>query len=280
MSSTAAKLGDQGFDMKAHFERAASTYERQAGGLTRVVSDHLISISKPPLSNASVVLDNATGPGITCTQILNTLPESSWPKELYATDLSEAMIGQVKAKGLSRIQAEVMDCTELKFPDGKFSHIYLAFIIFALGDQGSTKAASELYRTLKPGGSAYVTSWKRLGWVDPVTRALKTIRPDSEPWTGPVDKAWFEGSRLKECLVSGGFAEDKVEVHSLDSKAPPEFWDGTKEFVKSGILNPTLGDWSEDEKKRVYQAIEDEMMKEKATGMQVDFPCWVAVATK
>lgn len=278
MTSVAAKSDPTKWDLKAHFDRAAATYERQVGILTRTISDHLISISQPPLSSSSVVLDNATGPGITSAQILGTIPESDWPKEIHATDLSPAMIEQVKAKGLARVQAQVMDCRDLTFPDNKFSHIYMAFVIFALDNP--EKAARELYRTLQPGGCAYVTSWKTLGWAPPVDRALKLFRPDMPSYKGPVKEEWFKGETLKACLVSGGFDESKVQFHAFPSTAPPELWDGSKEFVESGILNPVVGDWSEDEQKRFYKTAEEEMMKEKANGVHVDFPCWVAVAQK
>ena len=263
--------------MKAHFAKMAASYDAQAGPLTRAVSRHLLAISSPPLSNESIVLDNATGPGITCSEIL-ALPASQHPKELHATDLSPQMIEQVDLRGLGQIKTAIMDAQELKFPDGKFSHSYTAFVIFAVPDP--KKAAQELYRTLQPGGSAYVTTWQGLGWAPPTDRALKAVRPDNPTFKGPVSPEWLTAGKLKEVLISGGFSEDKVEVHGFDSIATPEIWDGSLEFLKMGIMNSVIGQWSDEEKKKFYVAVEGEFAKEKDKGGDIAFPSWIGVATK
>ena len=264
-------------DMKSYFAKVASKYDEQAGPLTRAVSRHLIAISSPPLSNKSVVLDNATGPGITCSEIM-ALPASQHPKELHATDLSPDMTQQVELRGFGQIKTAVMDAQDLKFPDDKFSHVYMAFVIFAVPDP--KKAAEELYRTLQPGGSAYVTTWQDLAWAVPTDRALKAVRPDNPTFKGPVPAEWLTADKLKEVLISGGFAEEKVDVHGFESTATPEIWDGSLEFLKMGILNGVIGQWSDEEKQKFFIEVEGEFAKEKAKGGDVAFPSWVGVARK
>jgi ubiquinone/menaquinone biosynthesis C-methylase UbiE len=61
----------------------------------------------------------------------------------------------------AQVQSEVMDAQELKYPDDKFTHSFTNFALMAIPDPA--KAAKQIYRTLKPGGTAALTTWKQLG---------------------------------------------------------------------------------------------------------------------
>lgn len=266
------------WDMKAHFERAASSYERQTGGLTRSISRHLIEVSEPPLSSHSIVLDVATGPGITCSEILRQLPKDRHPKEIHAVDLSPAMIRQVEQRGHPEITAAVMDAQDLKFPDNYFSHIYEAFAIFSLPDP--VKGSKELYRTLQVGGTAYVTTWASLGWAAPVNRAIHKMRPDAPKYKGPLPEEWFQAEKLQGVLAAGGFDESTIAVNRLAITVGDEMWDGCKDFLRSGVMNTVVADWSATENDQFFKLIDEEIDAEKKGGVNPDMPAWVGTALK
>jgi ubiquinone/menaquinone biosynthesis C-methylase UbiE len=48
---------------------------------------------------------------------------------------------------------------DLTFPDEMFTHSFTNFAIFSLPDNEAARAASHIYRTLKPGGTAAITTW-------------------------------------------------------------------------------------------------------------------------
>ena len=78
------------------------------------------------------------------------------------------------------MSADVVDARDLSlFKDGLFSHSFTHFAIM-MDDTDSAKVASEIFRTLQPGGTASVTTWKQsvTALTDRVTRR---IRPHVEP---------------------------------------------------------------------------------------------------
>jgi ubiquinone/menaquinone biosynthesis C-methylase UbiE len=273
--STANKME---FSSNAFFEKIAASYEKSGGDLTRRISAHLISISSPPLSPSSVVLDNACGPGITCTEILKQVPKEQWPASIHATDFSPAMIKELGKKGHTEIQSQVMDAQDLKFPNEYFSHVYFAFAIFALPD--ATKGAKELYRTLQPGGVAYVTTWVVVGWTPIVARAIHAVRPDAPLYKNPLPEEWFKAEKLKDVLVSGGFEETKIDVERFDESMGSEGFDGLLEFVKSGVLASVTGGWSEEERGRLNEELVGEIEKLRSSGDRIPMPAWIGVARK
>jgi ubiquinone/menaquinone biosynthesis C-methylase UbiE len=83
--------------------------------------------------------------------------------EVHATDIAPAMIKIVQKKNWSNFCAEVMDAQCLTFPDNEFTHSFTKFAIMAM--PGPDKAAAHIYRTLKPGGTAVITTWKDIGYM-------------------------------------------------------------------------------------------------------------------
>jgi len=266
--------------MEAHFQKAAETYEKFAGALTRKISREILDkFLTKPLSQDSVVLDNAAGPGITATEILNFCSSDSVPRKIHATDFSSQMIKELEKSGHSEIKGDVMDMQDLKFDDGTFTHSFCCFGIFAAPD--ATKAAKEIYRTLQSGGSTYVTTWVHLKWGGLVNSALHRIRPDAPEYKGPLDPAWSRSEKLRDVLVSGGFKESQVQVVRLDAQADSSFWEGNLEFVRGPLVMGTLTkEWEEDEKKRFDEALVEVFDAELKTGAPVPMSCWIATATK
>jgi ubiquinone/menaquinone biosynthesis C-methylase UbiE len=73
------------------------------------------------------------------------------------------MIRKVKQKGWKDVRAEVMNSEALMFSNDTFTHSFASFLLMAVSDPD--EVASEIYRTLRPGGTAFATIWETFGWL-------------------------------------------------------------------------------------------------------------------
>ena len=189
------------------------------------------------------------------------------------------MIKNLEKRGHSEIKGHVMDSQDLGFGDGTFSHSFGLFFIFLVSDP--VKAAKEIYRTLKPQGSAYVTSWRNLPWVSIVNDAVHKVKPDAPEYEGMLKTDWYTPERLKEVLVSGGFEESQVSVEYYAAKAEPTIYEGNLLFVKSPMVSgPITRDWSEDDKKKLEETLNEDFEAKMKEGQPIEMPCWIAIATR
>jgi ubiquinone/menaquinone biosynthesis C-methylase UbiE len=117
--------------IEAHFEKVAQTYEKDGQGLQNAICRTLLSMASElghPVTKSSVVLDNASGPGILTGELLKQCPPDEVP-ELHAADFSAAMIRVLDAKGWGEkygVKAAVMDAQVLQYPDEMFTHVFMS----------------------------------------------------------------------------------------------------------------------------------------------------------
>lgn len=101
------------------------------------------------------VLDVACGPG---TMSLLLRDRAS---EIQAIDFSQNMIDcfnrEIARLGVSNITTHLMDGQNLEFGDNEFDRAFSIFGLMFFPDR--VKGFRELFRVLKPGGVAVVTSW-------------------------------------------------------------------------------------------------------------------------
>lgn len=196
-----------------HFEEIALRYETTMGGLSRELSRYIIrGTAATSIGTDSVVLDNACGPAIVTEEILFALPASNTPPTIHAVDISPAMIGAARSKSTlaahaERIHLAVMPAEKLTFHDATFSHSITNLGIFFFAD--AAQGAREIYRTLQPGGVAFLTVFAAFPHLELVRRAQAAVRPDEPPFSIPVDPAWFETTHIEGILRAAGF-EDVV----------------------------------------------------------------------
>jgi ubiquinone/menaquinone biosynthesis C-methylase UbiE len=105
-----------------------------------------------------------------------------------------------------------MGMQDLTFPDEMFTHSYTNFAIFFLPDNEAARAASHIYRTLKPGGTAAITTWAEA----PQREILQSIRQSTHRTTSPLPAfrslQWQDPARLEEVLQKAGFPADKISL--------------------------------------------------------------------
>ncbi|KFZ11558.1 hypothetical protein V501_04697 [Pseudogymnoascus sp. VKM F-4519 (FW-2642)] len=231
-----------------HFEEIALRYETTMGGLSRELSRHIIRGPAASISTDSVVLDNACGPAIVTEEILFALPVSKPPPTIHAVDISPAMIGAARSKAAlaahaDRIHLAVMPAEKLTFPDATFSHSITNLGIFFFAD--AAQGAREIFRTLKPGGVAFLTVFAAFPHLELVRRAQAAVRPDEPPFSIPVDPAWFETAHIEGLLRSAGF-EDVVIGDTVGHYGAPNA-DGVADRLLS-LFGAVFETWSAEEK--------------------------------
>lgn len=194
------------------FDSTAAQYEESTGGCTRELAVKLLDL--PQLSTLSApgvhLLDNACGTGIVADELAKrcAVNGAAFPS-VSAVDAAQNMVdlAQRKFEGTEHaetIKFQQMPGEKLDFPDNTFSHSItnLGILFFADGDAG----AREIYRTLKPGGVAVVTSWAGLSYLDKVIRpAQKAVRPDAPTYKLPIPDTWFSVSHAQETFKKAGF---------------------------------------------------------------------------
>ncbi|CAG9997118.1 unnamed protein product [Clonostachys byssicola] len=246
-----------------HFESLAASYEASTGGATRMVAVHLVSLVTPSLGDSSaVILDNACGSGVVADEILKKYPATT----IHAVDAAPSMVGIAKQNlkdkaTVTPVEFGVMPGEKLEFPDAKFSHSFtnMGIMFFTNPAQG----AAEIYRTLRPGGTAVVTSWSKLGHLDLVFRpAHVSIRPDDEPVRFPLPEVWHDPEHVRKVLSEAGFKDDAIEVTTL----PVQYGAKKKEMLLEYMMDMAgkmlTADWPEADKDAFRKAVAEKLDQE------------------
>jgi ubiquinone/menaquinone biosynthesis C-methylase UbiE len=266
------------------FNTHAASYDRRTGGSTVRVISHIIPLLADHLPDHPTVLDNACGPGFAGVAMLKAYPDS----HIYAADAAPGMISilteVVKENGWDdKIEMAVMNGMDLQFPDEKFDISITNFGIFFFPDPN--KGAREIYRTLKHGGRAVVTSWKKMNFLPilPIVQAI--IKPGSKPALPPGLELWTLKETLESNLRDGGFEDIQVHEHEV------MWWNKGFHEAAIGLADNFVfmvgNDWSEEDKARILPVTE-QVLKEQVNGLVVEsdgmvgfhMSAWVALAVK
>jgi ubiquinone/menaquinone biosynthesis C-methylase UbiE len=261
------------------FNMEAAKYEALTAGSTRQLARYLIEIS-PPIDADSVVLDNACGTGVVAQEVLLArFAAGAAPPKITCTDAAPAMVdiardvcqGMVSsykshdsanvAADASNIAADVMPGEDLRLPDNHFTHSFTNQGVTFFSD--AVKGASEIYRTLKPGGTAFVTAWSReLGHVRVIQEAQKAYKSDATLMRFPIPDQWYQASHLEKTLRDGGF--EHVSVHETTVWYATKTMDELVGNLYGLFLNFPVG-WTDDEnaefKKYLQAGIEKAAVK-------------------
>jgi ubiquinone/menaquinone biosynthesis C-methylase UbiE len=198
------------------FDAAAAQYDKVTGDCTRDVAKQLLALpqllASSPCSildaEAAVILDSACGTGIVAEEILALQPNA----RIAAVDAGPKMVQMAQSKpslAAPNVTFGVMPGEKLDFPDDTFTHSITNFGM--LFYKSAADGARELYRTLKPGGVAVVTSWSYIGYLEAIQATQQDARPQDEPFKLPASEEWFDPSHVEHVMkADGGFQHVEI----------------------------------------------------------------------
>ncbi|RGP64841.1 methyltransferase type 11 [Fusarium longipes] len=264
------------------FSAFAANYVHQTGRSTRRVFEESLGEIQTikPINKESVVHDNAAGPGIAASVLVESLPAHELPK-ILVTDNVPPMVQGAKDSFTTwpQVEAKVLDSLNLEgIPDDYFTHSILNFSVFTLAEP--VKGLMEMYRTLKPDGLAVISCWKRFGVGQLVHAAQAIVRPDLPRLKMPHPE-FFEQGVLEKTAVEAGF--DTSEFTLLEKSivvSGPELDDGLKKFMLGPLMGPARAGFTEEDEKKWPAAVDEVIEKEVEIHGGIRFDAWVLLARK
>jgi SAM-dependent methyltransferase len=263
-----------------------STYETTGGLVTSQFAEHILTLI-PTIPDGSTIHDNACGSGTVSRTILT----SSSPLNdiiIQATDIDPPFLSALQYSTKSNawpIQVTNQKSESLSFPDNTFTHSITNIAIFFTSSAG-LDGAREIYRTLKPGGTAVVNCWAHVTWLFPVRAVHEVIRL-GKPFPTPV-VAWHDGQHIQTVMKEAGFKEEDLRVERSDAWAVVRR-KGLREWAeKSWAYLGGIAGWFEGDEETWDQAVDklvEELLVQPGTevvGDEVRMKAsqWVVVAKK
>ena len=213
-------------------QRAASTYNAAADfydasplGFWDYFGRRTIERASLPIG--SRVLDVCCGAGASALPAAEAVGQTG---AVIGVDLAKELLELARAKAIQRrlrnIEFEVGDMLSLRFSVASFDAAVCVFGIFFVPDM--SKAVSELWSRIRPGGKLAVTTWGP-NFCEPANDAfwssIKDIRPDLYKGFNPWDRI-NDPAGLRKILDEGGVASAKIiaenRLHPI--KAAEDWW--------------------------------------------------------
>ena len=270
-----------------YFSKFASIYVRQTGHSTlNILADVItenIQTSAHPVGPDSVVHDTAAGPGIGAAALVACLPKDQLPKEMLVSDNVAMMVSAAReslvASPLPHVDCKEVDSQDLSsVPDNYFTHSIDNFSIFTF--VRPTDAVRETYRTLRPGGLAVVTCWRRFAPMFIVHAAQKKILPDLPLMPTPSPEFYEEGV-LQKVVEESGFAKnnitmvDKVLVVDDDENIA-----GLIMLMSGPMMSKAREGYTEEEEARWVGSVSQSVKEEVEQFGGIRFEAYILLATK
>jgi ubiquinone/menaquinone biosynthesis C-methylase UbiE len=225
------------------------------GDVTLQIARKIINI--PHLAPGAIILDNGCGNGVV-TQAITEI-KSPGEATIYATDLVPPMVAATAAIAASKgwtdsVKAEAMPAESLTFENDFFTESFNNFLIFLVKDP--EKAAAHIYRTLKPGGIAIVTTWASVAHHDAIIKASDETRGVDAFHAYKEGAKWQSTDHLKSVLEGAGFKD--IKITRKDAVLPIENLKRWAEVAWSFLGAPKgpAGGWVEKDEEMFEKAVE------------------------
>lgn len=213
-----------------------------------------------PFPSGCHVHDNGCGTGVVTEAIIalqlgETTSQLS-PPRISASDKNAALLTRLQSRAQSErwpVEVTEMDCTALAFPDDTFTHSFTNFVILqVLHDD--VKCASEIYRTLQPGGLAIVTTWEHLATMTVFREAHHRVYGEARELPKMLQPHWYGGKHVIKAMSTAGFDEDKLSKAQYTTRVKIEDierWCG----IGWSICGKPEGGWTQEDEQRWEEAI-------------------------
>ena len=213
-------------------QRAASTYNAAADFYDAAPLGFWDYFGRRTIERASLpigsrVLDVCCGAGASALPAAEAVGQTGG---VIGVDLAKELLELARAKAIQRrlrnIEFEIGDMLSLRFPVASFDAVVCVFGIFFVPDM--SKAVSELWSRIRPGGKLAVTTWGP-NFCEPANDAfwcsIKNVRPELYKGFNPWDRI-NDPVGLRKILDEGGVASPKIiaenRLHPI--KSPEDWW--------------------------------------------------------
>lgn len=166
------------------------------------------------------VLETATGTGVVTRALASVLPEGVL---IDATDFNQPMLDHAsKQLPSTRVTWRQADAQKLPFPDDTFDAVVCQFGVMFFPDK--SRAFSEAYRVLKPGGRFLFSVWDRIEeneFADIVVKAVAALFPLDPPvFLARTPHGHYDTTALEAPLRGIGFRMVTTETVARESASP------------------------------------------------------------
>jgi SAM-dependent methyltransferase len=197
------------------------------------------ALALAPTPAGARLLDVAAGPGTL------TLIAAESGRSLSAIDFSPQMVANLKRRlNGAQLGADVRlgDGQQLPWGDAEFDAAFSMFGLMFFPDRA--RGFAELYRVLKPGGVAVVSSWATFeGIFASIMAAMREVLPDIPFGSGKGPLG--DPDEFAVELAAAGFHDVKVtpQTHTMQAPAPREVWEQSQRTTAPIVLlKRRLGD--------------------------------------
>lgn len=212
------------------WSKVSAGYDKFTRGFLGKYSEK--GLSQLDLDSEHVLLDVACGPGTT------SLIAAPRVREVQAVDFSPEMVdifrGHIESRGISNVEARVADGQELPFEDQMFDRAVSMFGLMFFSDR--VRGMKEIYRCLKPGGRALISSWASVS-KSPLMQAMfdagRAANPESPPPKENLES--LENPEVFEReLREAGFSNIRIQpcVCTYDYESGEQLWE---EMVEGAV---------------------------------------------
>ncbi|HEY7885597.1 MAG TPA: methyltransferase domain-containing protein [Cellvibrionaceae bacterium] len=221
------------------------------------------------------IADIATGPG---TLALCAAEQVTRVDALdFSTEMLSILQTRIDAAGVDNIYPISGDGQELPYADQHFNAAFSLFGLMFFPDRA--RGFSELYRVLKPGGRAIVSSWQ-LNPEQPIFNAvfesLREALPDMPKGGGkpPLSEA---DDFMAEMSAAGFNVSLHGVTHSVREGDIRTLWRGMlRSFAPLVLLKHNMGDAFAP----VADAVEARLAERFTGPVSIDMPAWLAVGER
>jgi ubiquinone/menaquinone biosynthesis C-methylase UbiE len=272
-----------------YFSKFAANYVRQTGQSTlnilrNIVTDQ-IQKSCHPIGPDSVIHDTAAGPGIAAAALVARLHEDQLPKEMLVSDIVPVMV-MAANESLVNSPLRKVECKELDSQDLKgvrndyFTHSIDNFSIFTF--VRPVDAIRETYRTLRPGGLAVVTCWRRFAPMHIVHATQRKIQPDLPGGFMPTPSPeFYEEGVLQRVVEQGGFHGPKIDMFDQELVVADEKQiAGLTELMSGPMMAKAREGYTPEQEARWAETVKESVQEEIAQYGGIRFEAYVLLATK
>lgn len=224
---------------------------------TEAIARGLLRPLAPLLVAGSHVHDNGCGAGAITEAIFSSHSAGDASSiQISATDINAAALASLQAKAEEKgwpVHIGEMDCRTLSFADDTFSHSFTSFVFLQVW-RDDARCAREIYRTLRPGGPAVVTTWEELATMSVFRQAYQRLYGESRELPEMLQTHWYDGKHVMKAMVEAGFGETtmKVERYSTQVRIEDE-----RRWCEIGwsICGAAQGRWTQEDEDAWDEAI-------------------------